>query len=387
MARSLKERYETRRLQQLHERVKGADEQMLLEHRTAQLIIEAMDQEDLDKVTAIVQKLETIKSAAGDDLKTLSAGIEQAQAELNKFTAGGPIAKAWTKLKGKIGIDNPIVKITTFASALEKGFKQLPAILKNNGISTDDLKGDDPNQLTLRDAIVKQFIKKPDATADALKKTAYKKEEAGTGQDKGILNTPPDTKGVEASGKADANPKAQAKIKSVIAQLQKALSPGGIFGAFKKVPYVDSAALAQELTNAHVATLVAVSKAVTQGAQSAEVASGLKDQVAGGGGDVGTAGTAKTAGATPAGQTQPGEPAKSTTGGTSSAPTGEKPAAGPGEKPGGGEKPAAESSVSSERIKKIANHVAQASNVDVNTVIKVLSALNDIKKLREVKRR
>jgi len=58
MARSLKERYETRRVQLVQERVKKVDQQLLLEQKTADLIVEAMSEEDLDKVTAIIQKLE-----------------------------------------------------------------------------------------------------------------------------------------------------------------------------------------------------------------------------------------------------------------------------------------------------------------------------------------
>jgi hypothetical protein len=131
MAPTLKERYNQRQVQVLLERAKAADAQLLQEQRAARLLVEAMDQEDLNKVSAIIDKLNTVKSP---ELPVLSAAIEQAQAELNKYTGGGPITQAWTKLKSKFGVDNPVVKITTFADALERGFSQIPQILKNNGV-------------------------------------------------------------------------------------------------------------------------------------------------------------------------------------------------------------------------------------------------------------
>jgi hypothetical protein len=42
-------------------------------------------------------------------------------------------------MKGKMGIDNPLVKVMTMANALEQGFKQLPMILKNVVGSQEDL--------------------------------------------------------------------------------------------------------------------------------------------------------------------------------------------------------------------------------------------------------
>jgi hypothetical protein len=363
MAQSLKERYEARKLKHLKEQLIVVDDQLLKENRIANLITEALDQEDLDKVSAIIQKLDAIKNAAGDDMKTLVNGIEQAQAEINKYTAGGPLTKAWTKLKNIFGIDNPVVKIATFASALEKGFKQLPQILKNNGISEDDLKKDlnDDNQLTLRDAIIKQYAKKPDAITNALKKTIPNKNEninqdANDTNSNNNANKGPPTIDPTELAKASENPKVAAKIKTIIAQLQKALSPGGIFGAFKKIPYVDSSAMAQDLLNAHVSRLVAISKAVTTGPQSSEVASGLKDKITG----VGKTETEKT-----------GE----------SKPTGQKPQTEPNEKRSGGTD-VNNRKLEDEHVKELSRFVAKQTNVDPETVHKILVVLNNNQKLR-----
>mgnify|MGYP005865213257 CR=1 FL=1 len=73
LARSLKERYEARMVEQLKERVVVLDKRLIEENRVATILLEAMDQEDLDKVSAIIQKLDVIKDAAGDDLQPLTA--------------------------------------------------------------------------------------------------------------------------------------------------------------------------------------------------------------------------------------------------------------------------------------------------------------------------
>lgn len=378
MARSLKERYETRMVEQLKERVVIIDKQLIAENKAAALIIEAMDQSDLDKVSAIVQKLDAIKNAAGDDLQPLTQGIEQAQAELNKYTAGGPITKAWTKLKSKVGIDNPVVKITTFANALEQGFKQLPQILKNNGIDQAAFKDTDVNQMTLQQAIQAVLKKKPQQEADLneLDPSSATRVQPGSGvQQKaapkppkaGELNKPGTNKDVEDSHKADTDPRTAARVKTIIAQLRKALSPAGIFGAFKKVPYVGSDQLAAALLNTPVPTLIKVSNAVKSGAQTGEIAADLQQNITGQGGTE-TKGTTPTGESEPTSQTQPSVPAKSTTGGTSSTPTGQQTPTGPGEKPGGGSQGA---NPYDAPIAKI----AKGSGVDGETVRKVLRYL------------
>lgn len=283
MTRSLKERYESQRLVTLKEQIVDVEQQLLAETKVSLLLIEAMDQEDLDKVSKVVDKLERIKGAV-PGLPSLQKGIDAAQTELNKYTAGGHISKAWSKLKGKLGVDNPVVKITTFANALERGFGQLPQILKMNGVDTKALK--DSTDMTLQDAIVKQFVKSPDYTADMLKKSVPNKKAANV-----QLNAEADgditSSDVEANAKAEKD--AQGKIKTLVTQLRKALSPGGIFGVFKKVPYVDMDALTRELmTTAKLSELLGVYKAVKSGPQTSEFASDIKQNVSGGGGQVGT---------------------------------------------------------------------------------------------------
>lgn len=322
MARTLKERYESKRVQVLQERVKRIDEQLLAEQRVARLLLEAMNEEDLNKVSAIVQKLSKIKNPA---LPRLTAAIEQAESEINKYTAGGPIVKAWTKLKNLVGIDNPIVKVTTFADALEKGFSQIPQILKNNGI---DLKNVDLNK-SLATALAapkantgaKTGTSTGAKTDQELGNTSFSQNEAeGDGPDLNRSSGLTDKTGP----KTGSNPsKIEGKLKDVVAQLQKALSPSGIFGVFKKVPYINSAELAQELVQAPLRVFSQTVKTINSGAKAAEVAPDLKSQVTGQGGAE-TKGTEAGAETQPTGQTAPPAPTKDPTVTSNTTSTGEQ---------------------------------------------------------------
>ena len=316
MARSLKERYDDKRVQLLKERVSVIDKQLLEEHRVANLLVEAMDEEDLNKVSGIVDKLTKLK---GMGIRSLDAGIDQALAELNKYTAGGPITAAWTKMKKLVGIDNPVVKITTFASALEKGFGQVSRILKNNGINLDALKGPAQLEKTLSQAI-----------ADQQRSTTGKADDSVLGSKKGsgLGSAPPPTinpsqNEAEAPVKNDAAGKGntESKVKTIIAQLTKAFSPGGIFGAFKKVPYVDGGQLANDLMNAKLSSFSRIAKTVNSGDKSAEVAAALKPEITGHG-EAETKGTEKGEPTKAAAQTSPSEPGKPTTATTNTTATG-----------------------------------------------------------------
>jgi len=296
------------------------------------------------------------------NIASLNKGIEQAQAEINKYTAGGPITAAWTKMKKLVGIDNPIVKVTTFADALERGFAQIPRILKNNGIDTSKKtladQGLNPENATLRDVIVKQLMNK------------------NANEAQGDRPPPPtiSSKDIEDTHKANTDPKGQAKIKAIIAQLTKALSPGGIFGIFKKVPYVDSAALANDLINAPLQDFVQVVQTAGSGAKAAEVATDMKGAITGQGGAE-TKGTGKEAPTVPGSQTQPSAPGKPTTATADTAPTGQVPA--PADKRGGGEpakgrhapaisKISKESGVDEETATKLIRHMAKLGLVDLD---------------------
>jgi hypothetical protein len=302
MARTLKERYEIQRITLVQERAQIANRQLLREHRAAQLLVEAMNDQDLNKVSAIVQKLNSIKVP---ELPKLSAAIEQAQAEINKYTAGGPIAAAWTKMKKLVGIDNPIVKVATFADALEKGFSQIPVILKNNGV---DLKNVD--------------LSKSLATVLAASKTNGAGSSGQRADDSVLGSKSNGADQHETQNEADNDVAIQGKLKNIVAQLQKALSPGGIFGVFKKVPYISSQELAQELIQAPIRVFSTVAKRINSGAKAAEIAPDLKASVDGQG-NVETKGSAFADPTKQASQTQPPQPATDPTASTNSVPTGQ----------------------------------------------------------------
>jgi hypothetical protein len=311
MARSLKERYETRRIQLVQERVAGIDKQLLVEQHAAQLIVEAMSQEDLNKVSTIVKKLDSIKTP---ELPKLTAAIEQAQAELNKYTAGGPISAAWTKMKQLVGIDNPIVKVTTFADALEKGFSQIPTILRNNGINLQN--ADLSKSLTtLLGAQAPGGTKTGEKSDKSLGDTSFGGKSAFT--DDPIGSEMPSQNEADAPQGTAGN-----KLKAIVAQLQKALSPGGIFGAFKKVPYISSQELAQELVGVPLRAFANVAKKINAGAKAAEIAPDLKATITGQG-QAQTKGVDKEDPTKKAGQSQPTTPPKPATVTSKTVPTGE----------------------------------------------------------------
>ena len=381
MARSLKERYEIKKVTSLKERLAVVDQQVLEENKLANLIIETMSQDDLDKISAIVDKLERIKDAAGRDknLQVLTNAIDTAIQDVNKYAAGGPLSAAWTKLKAKVGVDNPIVKVATFANALESGFKQVPKILRNNGIDLKKL-GDGTGNVTLRDAIARQLDSKN-------KKTAGLGEDSQGGFNSTVGNgnkSAPsiDTKDIEAMGKSDASSEAAQKLKIVIDQIRKALSPRGIFGAFKKIPYVDGAALAQGMANAQIGVLNTIASTIKSGPQTDEVAADLKQNVVGQG-EAETKGTEPAASTRPTSGTTPSTPDKGTIpGGMPSAGVGETPAAGPGQTRGGGAEKQKSSKLDDAAVKDLAQFLARKTKIDPDAVLKVLTALNASEKLR-----
>lgn len=315
MARTLKKRYEDKRVKELQERVARIDMTVLAEDNVSRMLMEAMDGGDLEKVTAIIQKLGTVKTP---ELPKLKAAIEQAEAEINRYTAGGPLTKAWTKMKDLVGIDNPIVKVTAFADALERGFSQIPQILKNNGV---DLKDVDLNK-----SLVQVMGRLPTAPSRDKKKPlghtsekeASKNANTWNKADAGDYSVP---EGVQ--NEADGDQKnVESKIKNIADQLQKALSPGGIFGAFKKVPYINSTELATELVRAPLRVFSTVAKRINSGAKAAEIAPDLKDQVSGAG-SAETKGTSSAEPAQKTAQTSPSAPARPSVGGAKTTPSGE----------------------------------------------------------------
>ena len=272
MQLTLKQQYKAKKLKTLQEHVKSVDQRLLKENHVADLIIEAMNKADLEKSTQIIDKL---RKMTGKGLKSLDVAIDAAIAEINKYTGGGALTAAWTAMKSRVGIDNPLVKMMTFANALETGFEQVPIIIKNN---------------------VGEVNKE-----DSEKNLTY------------------------MAGKKDPNVE-----DTVQKTLLKAFRPKGVFGAFRKVPYInDMNEFAFELMNVPLKNLNAIVQQSSQGASSDEIAKDIKDTATQSGG-VETKGTQPgiPAGAPAAKGTQP-EASKQTVVGSSATAAGEKPVSPP----------------------------------------------------------
>jgi len=227
-------------LKELHERkqrIVAIDHNLSEANKRSKILVEALKQEDLEAASQIINKLRLMK---GKGLKNLDTGIAQAESEINRYVGGGILTKALTKLKASVGIDNPLVKTMTFANALEVGFQQMPTILSNN----IDLTNVDKNS--------------------SIQQLGLKKDQIET-----LTNT-----------------------------MRSALSPTGLFGIFKKVPYMDKEKLVADLLSVPIKTLETVVKISQTGPKTTQIANDMKDIL-----KPGTAQTTKTTPEQPAQQT------------------------------------------------------------------------------------
>lgn len=156
------------------ERIRRADDHVIAEQH-AHALLEALDKEELQKATKILNKLATIKKAADADpgLAVLSIAIKDAAEDVNDYTGGGIGAlmkKGSAALMKKFGLEkassNPILKSLTLLSALETGLEQLETIVKNNVSdydfskgSLDDQIGDDPKNNKVKENLKKTIAK------------------------------------------------------------------------------------------------------------------------------------------------------------------------------------------------------------------------------------
>lgn len=265
MSMTLREKYLLKKQKQLSEKLNSTDKNFLQETKITNMIIEAIEEEDLQEVEKLIDKLRSMK---GKGVAALDKAISNAEADVAKYASGGIGTEFLTKIKGMVGLKNPIVKVTTFADALEQGLKQVPTILKIN-------LGD------------QEFLKKN-------------------------LEFPID-KILEKDAK---------KKKVVTDTIFKAFKPKGILSSFKNVPYVeDMSKLARDLTATPLKNLVDLVKL----SSAAPTAQSLTDDVK----DVATAtstGDKQTTSVTPATSTEKGEQTAPTKDTTKTTGTEEKPA-------------------------------------------------------------
>ena len=130
---SLKLKYTNQRA--LQERL-AHQKEILLAETYAEILLEALDPEELKKATSTLSKLRELK-AAGKNMPALVAAIDEAVNEINEFMGGGVgslLKRGLGAISKKFDIkagENPILKGLSFLNALESGFSKLPDILKN----------------------------------------------------------------------------------------------------------------------------------------------------------------------------------------------------------------------------------------------------------------
>ena len=210
------------KLRALTEKTVRIDE-TLRSSRATRLITEAMDEEDLKKAGTIIDQL---RSLSGHGFNYIDVAIGKAVDAVNKSTGGGPLDKAWNKIKGLAG-KNPVVNALILMDTLQQGFNQAPQILKNNLGSPEELKRQ-------KDKSPSQII----------------------GDDK-------------------------EKLQSLTAQLKKAFRPKGVFGVFKTLPYITEMELVEDLLNARLGDLEPFLTKVRATESPQQVAQDMKSSVTG----------------------------------------------------------------------------------------------------------
>jgi hypothetical protein len=321
MAITLKEKYEARRLQRLQEKVSRINAELLEEHRVARLIVEAMDEEELNKASAVLDKLENLVSKL-PNAKSLKAAVDAATNDINKYTGGGSIGRAWQKMKSKLsGGENPIVKAMALASALERGFQLLPKIVKN--------------------------LKIEKAEGDSLKDR------------------------LGGDNVAAGTPGANDKIQAAQGMLIKAFTPGGLFGAFKKLPYADVQGLVNDIMTSPIAALTQAQQTIEAGPKTADIAPELKDDLKKG---------ANVSGEKKSGESKSGE---APSGAKTASPTtsGETPAAKSNEKPAEAPKAGGEG-LNDDQVKDLAGRLAARlpNKIKADDAARVIAAIRDLGK-------
>ena len=248
---TLEQRYETKqRLNELRHRVKVVDACLISEAHTTEIILEAMSAADFDKATEVIKKLNTLASTA-PQLKITDAAIKAAITDINKYTGGGTLAQGWANIKAKFtGGQNPLVKALVLAQCLETGFAYIPKLITNMGL--DKVQG-------------KSIIDRLNAKS--------KTDKSKTDNVKTSKMPSPEKPQV------DIDPNKLPGFNDLASNLTKAFSPIGIFGVFKKIPYVEGGApaLTREILRADVKTLQTCIKAMASGPTASELQTDLKD--------------------------------------------------------------------------------------------------------------
>lgn len=164
-------KYTLKEMFDVEQRASRAD-QIIAEDVHVEMIIEALDKTDLQRTYEIINKLSKLK---GKGSKLIDTMVQSTVDEINKFTGGTGTAleKMANVFKKATGVTNPVLKGLRLVNALEQGFSQLPAVLKNFGIEptgktnksssilelimNDDPKGGQERAKTLQQSLKNMF--------------------------------------------------------------------------------------------------------------------------------------------------------------------------------------------------------------------------------------
>lgn len=248
---TLQKKYLSKKVSKLQEKSLMIENQIIQEHAACNLILEAMDENEISKASDVIQKLKNI-AAGMPSAKNLQVAVKNAISDVNKYTGGNAITKMGQELFSKLtGSDNPIIKSLALAQCLEKGFGLFPKIIKNLGL-------DEGEGATLVDRI--ETVEKG--------------------------NT-------------------QKSFKLLQNNLTKAFTPSGIFGVFKKVPYADISAIINELmTVVNVKEIQQGINTSKQGPQASELENDIKNSMKSGAAVSGSQGSTSEKGTKAAGGTK-----------------------------------------------------------------------------------
>jgi hypothetical protein len=128
---SLKERYETRQVENLKIKLTRIDE-VLLERAEYNLILEKMDPKQQDQIEKIVDKYEAI-DFAGKGFPKFDKLIDNIVDMANSISVGDKSdVSTWQKIKGFFGGKSPIENLMSSVESIETTFKTLGRILNTN---------------------------------------------------------------------------------------------------------------------------------------------------------------------------------------------------------------------------------------------------------------
>lgn len=196
MMTTLKENYKTRKM---IKKINYVDSQLISENNASRLIMEAMDEDTLQKATSVIDKLNKLKDVTKDS-QAIQSAINDAIKSVNKYTGGGSIASLFNKIGEKITGSNPLIKSLVLIQCFESGYKMLPNIVKNTGVDLSSAQDSDSITSVIQGS-----------------ETQVKTQEGSE------------------------------KLALCKKNLLKAFTPSGIFGAFKKMPFGDAEQVVNEI--------------------------------------------------------------------------------------------------------------------------------------------